>query len=153
MTTRPQRRARSIAMTPAELDTFLTEQRTCRIGTVSPGGQPHVTPLWFAWDGTSVWLYSLVKSQRWADLMREPRVAVSVDAGETYGELRGVEILGAASIVGDVPRNGGYDESLAEPERLFAEKYFEAAQFVDDGRHGWLRIRSDKITSWDFRKR
>jgi hypothetical protein len=43
-------------------------------------------------DGTSVWLYSVVASQRWCDLRRDPRVAIVVDAGEAYGELRGVEV-------------------------------------------------------------
>jgi nitroimidazol reductase NimA-like FMN-containing flavoprotein (pyridoxamine 5'-phosphate oxidase superfamily) len=153
MTQRPQRRAASIAMTTAELDAFLTEQRTCRVGTVNAAGQPHVTPLWFAWDGTSVWLYSLVRSQRWKDVVRDPRIAVSVDTGEDYAELRGVEIIGQATVVGESPRCGRFDEAVSEPERLFAEKYFEGAPFADDGRHGWLRVDADKITSWDFRKR
>src|SRR5690349_15430362 len=100
----PQRRRRSLAMTRSELDTFLGAQRTCRVGTVSATGQPHVTPLWFAWDGTALWLYSIVDSQRWVDIVRDPRVSVAIDDGEHYAELRGVEILGVAQTVGDIPR-------------------------------------------------
>ncbi len=87
---REQRRGRRIAMDRTELDAFLREERTCRLGTVSVDGHPHVTPLWFAWDGTSVWINSIVKSQRWTDLQRDPRVSIMVDAGREYGELRGV---------------------------------------------------------------
>ncbi len=152
--TRPQRRRRSIAMTSGEVDTFLARQKTCRVGTVTHTGQPHVTPLWFAWDGDALWLYSIVDSQRWIDLMREPRIAVVVDDGDSYDELRGVELTGTATVVGEVPRTGTGSShgELDTPEKLFAEKYFDGSDFVNDGRHAWLRVTPTKLTSWDFRK-
>lgn len=90
-------------MTPGELDEFLTTQRTCRVATVSKDGAPHVSALWFAWDGTSLWLYSVVRSKRWTELRRDPRIAVVIDSGEDYGELRGVELSGTVEFVGEVP--------------------------------------------------
>jgi Pyridoxamine 5'-phosphate oxidase len=138
-------------MHKAELDAFLTEQRTCRVATTGPAG-PHLTPLWYVWDGTALWLTSLISSQRWIDIGRDQRVAVLVDAGDAYGELRGAELRGAAEIVGEVPRTGTPDARLAEPERLFARKYSGTDAMHHDGRHAWLRLVPDKITSWDFRK-
>lgn len=138
-------------MTPEEVDGFLAEERTCRVATVGAEGQPHVAPLWFVWDGASLWLHSLVRSQRWVDVARDPRVAVVVDAGTGYGELRGVELTGRAEVVGEVPRGAEPDPAVCEPERLFGEKYIGGA-FATDGRHGWLRITPEKVTSWDFRK-
>src|SRR4029079_1290446 len=99
-----QKRARRIAMTKDELDAFLGEQRTCRLGSVDGDGAPLVSPLWFVWDGSALWLWSLVKSQRWVNLMRDTRVGVAVDSGRDYGELRGVELLGRVTPVGHVPR-------------------------------------------------
>ena len=153
---RQQRRGRVIAMNAEELTSFLGEQRTCRFATTGPDG-PHVAPVWFVWDGQALWVYSLTRSQRWANVARDPRVAVVVDDGHHYHELRGVEVEGQAVMVGPVPRTGGEDQSapeLAEPERLMAAKYFgDAANgMVHDGRHAWLRITPDKIVSWDFRK-
>jgi len=84
-----QRRGRKIAMTPEELDAYLGTQRTCTVATVSHDG-PHVTALWFVWDGECVWLYSITRSQRWTDLQRDPRVALLVEAGVEYNELQGV---------------------------------------------------------------
>ncbi|MCU4183499.1 pyridoxamine 5'-phosphate oxidase family protein [Acidiferrimicrobium sp. IK] len=148
-----QRRGRRIAMTAEELDRFLGEERTCRVATVGPGGAPHNTPLWFVWDSSALWLHSIVKSQRWADIERNPAVSVVVDAGREYGELRGVEMTGSLEQVGEVPRTSAPDEVLADPERRFAEKYFgTGGDFVSDGRHGWLRLRPEKVVSWDFRK-
>jgi hypothetical protein len=137
-------------MDKAELDAFLTEQRTCRVATVNEHG-PHLTPLWYAWDGTAIWLTSIVASQRWTDLQRDPRVAVLVDAGEEYTELRGAELLGSVEMVGEVPRTGLPEPRLDEAERLLADKY--AGGIVHhDGRHAWLRLVPEKVTSWDFRK-
>jgi Pyridoxamine 5'-phosphate oxidase len=146
-----QRRGRKIAMTKDELDAFLAAERTCRVATSSPRG-PHLTALWFGWDGTALWIYSIVRSQRWTDLQRDARVAV-VDAGEEYRELRGAELRGTAEFVGAVPWTGAPDPELAEPERLLARKYHGADTMKDpDGRQAWLRVVPDKITSWDFRK-
>ncbi|GAA2807874.1 pyridoxamine 5'-phosphate oxidase family protein [Saccharopolyspora taberi] len=146
-----QKRGRRIAMRPDELDAFLGAERTCRVGTNGPSG-PHVTPLWFVWDGEALWLYSLTRSQRWADITRNPRVAVLVDAGHDYAELRGAELVGDAEVVGEAPRAGAPEPRLEEPERLFAAKYFDAAEFVHDQRHAWLRVEPETVRSWDFRK-
>jgi PPOX class probable F420-dependent enzyme len=138
-----QRRARKIAMSPEERDAFLGEERTCRVASLGADGSPHVTPLWFVWDGEALWLNSLTKSQRWTDLERDPRVAVMVDAGHDYGELRGVEIRGTVAAVDKDDATG--------PGQAFADKYANGV-VGDDGRHGWLRLTPEKITSWDFRK-
>ena len=138
-------------MTKAELDEFLLAERTCRVATASPQG-PHLTPLWYVWDGTALWLTSVVSSQRWTDLARDPRVAVLVDSGEGYDELRGAELRGSVEVVGEVPRAGAPDERLAEAELLFARKYTGGDVMHHDGRHAWLRLVPGKITSWDFRK-
>jgi hypothetical protein len=138
-------------MSEAELDAFLAGERTCRVATSGPRG-PHLTPLWFVWDGSALWLTSIVRSQRWADLERDPRVAVLVDAGEEYSELRGAELRGVVEVVGEVPRTGAAHPRLEQPERLFARKYMGADTMRHDGRHAWLLLIPDKITSWDFRK-
>lgn len=139
-------------MSRDELDVFLGGERTCRMATIGAGGEPHVTPLWFVWDGASLWLNSLVRSQRWADVAATPEVAVVVDAGVEFGELRGVELTGRVAVVGEVPRGMAPVTALAGVERLYASKYGFAAGFEPDGRHAWLRLTPAKVVSWDFRK-
>ncbi len=146
-----QRRGRAIAMSEQERDAFLSAERTCRVATIGPDG-PHATPLWFVWHGGALWLYSISRSRRWADLRRDPRIGVVVDAGEQFLELRGVEISGAAEVVGEVPRSGEPEARLEPVERAFARKYIGGEEMVHDGRHGWLRVEPTKIVSWDFRK-
>jgi len=148
---REQRRGRRAAMSDPERDAFLRAERTCRVASIGGDGAPHVTPLWFVWDGAALWLTSIVKSQRWTDLQRDNRVSVIVDAGTEFMELRGVEIRGVAETVGEVPRTGEPLSALENPERLFADKY-AGGTVIHDGRHAWLRITPEKIVSWDFRK-
>ncbi|MEZ0067176.1 hypothetical protein ABIA32_003189 [Streptacidiphilus sp. MAP12-20] len=151
---REQRHGRRIMMTPEERDAFLAAQRTCRVATVSADGRPHATPLWFAWDGSCLWLYSITRSRRWAELQVDPRIAVVIDSGEEYGELRGVEITGSVEPVGEAPRTGTGEPfaALEVPEKIFAAKYGFGEQMFHDGRHAWLRIEPATLTSWDFRK-
>ena len=148
-----QRRGRVIAMNGEELASFLAEQHTCRLATTGPDG-PHVAPVWFVWDGQALWVYSLTRSQRWANVTRDPRVAIVVDDGHHYHELRGAEIEGQATVVGPVPRTAEDPPTpeLAEPKLLMAAKYFGAAAMTHDARHAWLRITPRKLVTWDFRK-
>lgn len=147
-----QRRGRRIMMTPGERDAYLGEQRTCRVATLGADGAPHIGALWFVWDGGSLWLYSITRSLRWSQLRREARIAVVVDDGQGYEELRGVELTGRAEFVGEAPRTGEQCPELALPERMFAVKYFGMTAMPHDGRHAWLRLTPETITSWDFHK-
>ena len=149
---RGQKRGRAIAMSPDEVDAYLRGERTCRVATVGADGSPHVAPLWYVWDGSRLWLNSLVRSQRWTDLARNSRISVVVDGGTEFHELHGVELSGRASVVGEAPRGTEPNDELTEPERLFAAKYMGGGPFTPDGRHGWLRVDIDKLVSWDFRK-
>jgi Pyridoxamine 5'-phosphate oxidase len=154
--TEKQRRGRRIAMTDAERDEFLAAERTARVATLGADG-PHATPLWFAWHDGCIWLYSITRSRRWADLRKDPRLAIVVDTGHAYDELRGVEITGTAEVVAEVPRIGEpvddvSGRGLPEVENLFAAKYFGLTEMFHDGRHAWLKVTPTKISSWDFRK-
>jgi hypothetical protein len=147
-----QRRGRGIAMSEEDLNLFLSTARTCRIATIGPRGTPHVSPLWFLWRDSVLWLNSLVKSQRWVDAARNPAAAIVVDDGLAYDELRGVEMRGTLEAVGDVPRSSAPRQDLQPIERAYAEKYTPSSIFRPDGRHAWLRFAPAKIVSWDFRK-
>jgi Pyridoxamine 5'-phosphate oxidase len=150
-----QKRGRRAAMTAAELDVFLVEQRVARLASLTSSGAPHASALWFVWDGAAMWFYSIVKSQRWVDVLGDPRVSVVVDGGHDFGELHGVELRGRLEQVGEVPRTGETEDAeLVVPERLFAEKYVGSpdGEMFHDTRHAWLVLRPQKIASWDFRK-
>jgi Pyridoxamine 5'-phosphate oxidase len=141
-------------MTPSERDDFLRHERVCRVATVSADGRPHVVPLWYVWEAEepAFWLYSIVNSRRWAEIVHNPSVSVVVDGGIAYFELHGVELNGDVEVVGDVPRSGGANAELEKVESLFGSRYSKTGQMSYDNRHAWLRLRPLSIVSWDFRK-
>ena len=67
--------------------------------TIGPRGEPHSSPVWYEWDGERL-LFSHTKSrQKYRNLMRDPRIALSItDPDDPY---RCVEIRGTAKITDD----------------------------------------------------
>jgi PPOX class probable F420-dependent enzyme len=62
------------------------------VATIGPKGEPQNSPVWFGWDGSHI-LFSLTKGhQKYRNLQREPRIALSF-AGLSdplaYLEVRG----------------------------------------------------------------
>ncbi|MDG2029084.1 MAG: pyridoxamine 5'-phosphate oxidase family protein [Acidimicrobiales bacterium] len=139
-------------MSPEERDEFLARQQVCRMATIGANGRPHTSALWFVWDGSVVWINSVVKSQRFTDVARDGRVSIIVDGGDSFADLRGVTIEGTAKAVGEVPRTGENNDALNAPELAFARKYMQRDEFVYDGGHAWLHVTPGKIVSWDFSK-
>lgn len=134
-----------LRMTDAERDAFLAAERTLRCATVSANGDPHVVPLWFVWRDGAIWLNSLKRSRRSRDLAEGSKVAMTVDAGERYGELRGVVLYGRAEVAQPGP---DLDAVRAE----FGAKYWEGAAVPELASHTWLVVRPDRLVSWDFAK-
>jgi pyridoxamine 5'-phosphate oxidase-like protein len=128
-----------------ELDALLTSERTLRAATVSRDGTPHVVPLWFVWRDGFVWINSLRRSRRARDIRDGSRVALCFDTGIEYGELRGAVLYGRFEDASD-------DPSLPEVKAAFGAKYWKAASVPDLKSHIWLRLRPDRLASWDFRK-
>src|SRR3546814_11302155 len=63
-----------------------------------------------------------------------------------------LELSGRVEVVGEVPRTAEPNDVLAPVEAAFAAKYSPEYGFHPDGRHAWLRLRPDKVVSWDFTK-
>jgi general stress protein 26 len=129
-------------MTPDELEAFLVSERTVRVGTVSPDGEPHVAPLWFVWHDGAMFFNSLKRSRRSKDVEHGSRVAACVDGGESYGELRGAVLYGRVEDAGSVP----------DIRKMFGEKYWNGIDIPETRSHRWLVLRPEKIVSWDFAK-
>lgn len=140
----PIRRS-ALRLTPEELDELLDAERSVRVGTASPGGSPHVIPMWFVWLDGAVWLNSLIRSRRSSDLRAGSPVAVCADAGEHYGELRGAVLYGRPVEATDDPR-------LAAVREAFARKYWGGAEVPSVRSHVWLKVVPDRLVTWDFRK-
>lgn len=131
-----------LRMTADELEAFLLNERTVRVGTVSPDGEPHVAPLWYVWHEGAMYFNSLKRSRRGRDLAHGSRVSACVDAGDEYAELHGAVLYGALEETGDVPHI----------RKLFGEKYWGGIDIPEVKSHTWFRLVPDRTVSWDFKK-
>lgn len=145
-----------IRMTPEEIDRFLGSARTMILCSNGKDGAPHPMPMWFGVepDGMVV-MTTFTKSQKIRNLERDPRVALLVESGEKYDELRGVVLYGEAELVRETPavlgilsrvtaRSG--DTKGADGEALRAG--LEATARKRTG----IRVRPTRVVSWDHRK-
>ncbi|HEX6493354.1 MAG TPA: TIGR03618 family F420-dependent PPOX class oxidoreductase [Candidatus Dormibacteraeota bacterium] len=91
-----------IRMTPEEVLDFLAGRYDAALATLGPDGYPHQASMWYVLDGDRVLMWTFRKSQKARNLTRDRRASLLVDAGEGYGELRGVLIRGEVEVVEDV---------------------------------------------------
>lgn len=129
-----------------ELVELLTTERTMRVGTSGRDGSPHVVPMWFVWHRGAMWINNLRKARRSSDLAAGSEVALCIDTGFEYFELRGAVLYGRPEEV-----DPG-DADLVEVRKAFGSKYFYGADIPDVKSHHWLRMEPERIVSWDFRK-
>jgi PPOX class probable F420-dependent enzyme len=67
-------------MTPAEWRAFLLfGTRTAKLATVRSDGRPHVAPVWFDLDGNDLIFMTGVGTVKGKNILRDPRVMISVD--------------------------------------------------------------------------
>ena len=149
-----------IVMSGEEAAAFLSAGRTVTCATNGRDGWPHLMPLWYVLRtqptssaGTGgrqeLWAWTYAKSQKVANLRRDPRCTLQVEAGSEYGELRGVMLACEAVVHEDVEsvapvgaeigaRYGGADltpELDAAMRRQAAKRV--ALQFVERRRVTW----------------
>ena len=131
---------------------LLDEARTLVLGTILPDGRPHVVPMWFVLDAEGLpLLTSYAPSQKVKNIRRDPRVTALVEAGSSYGELRGIIIDGRCEIIeGDRERTRAVMEAIGR--RYGAEASPEAARPARQSpKRVVLRLHPERFRSWDHR--
>jgi PPOX class probable F420-dependent enzyme len=81
------------------IDEFLEEPLIARLATADPNGQPHVVPVWYAWDGESIWISSYSNTRKIADLEKNPKISIAIDITGDHGETKAVIFEGSAELV------------------------------------------------------
>jgi PPOX class probable F420-dependent enzyme len=79
-----------IVLSAEEAAAFLEQGRTVTCATNGRDGWPHLMPLWYVIRGGQLWSWTYRKSQKVANLRRDARCTLQVEAGTEYSELRGV---------------------------------------------------------------
>jgi PPOX class probable F420-dependent enzyme len=72
---------------------ILESTALAHVATLGPGGEPQSNPVWFDWDGEYVKFSQTKTRQKYRNVKRDPRIALSVVDPEDpyrYLEIRGV---------------------------------------------------------------
>ena len=143
---------KSIQMSDDEVAELLASGRVATMCTFNHDGTIHAVAMWYGFLDGAVAFETKAKSQKAQNLQRDPRLTCLFEAGEAYGELRGVELVGHVEIVDDPERmhelgvsvyeryNGEYREELRPVIEAMLYKRIVAKLVVE------------RTVSWDHRK-
>src|ERR671931_2204451 len=92
-------RRQQIQLSPDEQAAFFRERKKAALATIDKDGFPHVVAMnYFAKDG-AFYMTSYGKAQKVVTIRRNPKVALMMETGDSYAELRGVMIRGRCEIL------------------------------------------------------
>jgi len=82
---------------------ILEKKGLAHVATIGPRGEPETNPVWYLWDGEALRFSTTKARQKYKNLSRNPKVAVSiVDPDQPF---RYLEIRGVAEIEDDLDRS------------------------------------------------
>ena len=143
-------RRRRIQLTPEEQAAFFREQRKAALATLDQRGFPHVVAMnYFAKDG-AFYMTSYAKAQKVVNIRRNPKVALMIESGNAYAELRGVMVRGHCQIIEGADAVQAAFAGMAEARGATSSRPSGAGDSAP--KRVVLKISPEKITSWDHRK-
>jgi len=87
-------------LTRPEVQDLLDQPVLARLATAHPlTGQPHVVPVWFAWDGESLWISSFSNTRKVRELKANPLCSVLIEPAPGQNTLQAVLFEGPAEII------------------------------------------------------
>ena len=141
-------------MSDEELRDFLAEQMIVSVATVGPNGRPHLVPLWYVPDGTTLTGWTYAKSQKTKNLERDPHATLQVEDGVQYHELRGVMMECDVELERDPDRVADFGMALFERYAGGTELPPETRDMVQKqaAKRVGLTFVPTRVVSWDHRK-
>ena len=141
-----------IQMTPEEVDAFLAERRAMTMCSIAPDGSIHAVAMWYGFLDGCITVETKAKSQKVQNLRRDPRCTCLFEAGNSYEELRGVELVGRVEIIEDPDKL--WELGVSVFERYNGPYTEELKPFVEAMLHKRVAIKLnvEKTVSWDHRK-
>ena len=143
-----QPRRRQIALSPEEQLAFVRATRKASLATVDKDGFPHLVAMTVGLRDGVYYMTSYAKAQKVLNIRRDPKVALMVEAGGSYAELKGVMVRGRCEIIegADAVRDAWAIISGMDDQPRRRETNDSAPKRVV------LKVTPEKIYSWDHTK-
>lgn len=137
-------------LSQAEIDAFLAQPVIARIATVRPDGRPHVVPIWFYWDGSSIFMETPPTFVKAKNLHKNPNCAITIDITEGGLRFKGVVLEGKVELLTD-------RQSVLDMVTCIYTKYLgpEAIQSptpkgMIQSEHVIIKLTPERVLSWDY---
>jgi PPOX class probable F420-dependent enzyme len=140
-------------MTDDEVAAFLNGRHTVVMSTISNDGSIHSVAMWYGLvDGVPA-VETTPKSQKVQNLRRSDHLTFLIEDGETYQELRGVELVGRGEIVEDPVFLRRVAESVVDRYQGYrSDEERERAIAAVSQRRLAIRLHVEKVVTWDHSK-
>jgi nitroimidazol reductase NimA-like FMN-containing flavoprotein (pyridoxamine 5'-phosphate oxidase superfamily) len=99
MASETQPRRRQIQLSHTEREAFLAANRKTALATLDNDGYPHLVAMTYGVKGGVFYMASYAKAQKVLNIQRNPKVALMIEAGGSYADLRGVMVRGLCDII------------------------------------------------------
>jgi PPOX class probable F420-dependent enzyme len=143
-------RRRQIRFSLEEQAVFLREHRKAALATIDKDGFPHLVAMNFFVKDDAFYMTSYAKAQKVVNIRRDPRVALMIEAGSSYSELRGIMVRGHCDIIDGEEAVRAAFAAMAQARGTPAERPRAATDSAP--KRVVLKIIPEKITSWDHSK-
>jgi nitroimidazol reductase NimA-like FMN-containing flavoprotein (pyridoxamine 5'-phosphate oxidase superfamily) len=92
-------RRRQIQLTAAEQAAFFNAHRKCTLATLDGEGYPHLVAMNYGVKDGAFYMTSYARAQKVLNIRRDPKVGLMIEAGTSYGDLKGVMVRGVCDII------------------------------------------------------
>lgn len=134
------------------INAFLSEPLIARVATADKSGQPHVVPVWFAWDGSALWISAFSSTRKVKDLEENPLISVAIDETTADDSTRAVILEGKAELLRALTEflkrqfTWIYARYVGE-DRVHEAKY---QKWIDDPENTLIKLSPTKVYTWSW---
>jgi general stress protein 26 len=147
-------RRNSITMTDDEIQAYLVSQKILNVATIGPSGHPHLVAMWYALVDGKVQFWTFAKSQKVQNLRRDPKMTGLIESGDSYNELKGVELVGTGRLIDDYDRVFALGKVVAERYNGPGAVSEAALPFIEAQARKRIGVEFEieRVVSWDHSK-
>ena len=143
----------AITLTDEEIGNYLRKSKTMILVSNGKDGFPHPMPMWFAVDDdNTVYMTTFRKSQKIANLKRDAKVALLVESGEAYQELKSVLIYTEVELLDDVDATKDILVKIATQRGDAVDGPAQEGMLRTAPKRIGMKFTPRKIISWDHSK-
>ena len=149
-------RRNQIRLDEEEITEYLRSCRTMILVSNGKDGYPHPMPMWFAIDDKKcIYMTTFRKSQKINNLRKDPRVALLVESGDAYKELKSLLVYTDVEFIEEVEAIKDILEQITLQRGEIQEDANEAilqGMLKTAKKRIGMKFTPRKIISWDHSK-